>query len=134
MRLTIFMEPVAKARARTVRNKYSGKSVTFTPDKTAHAENLIRDAVLSQINGFFEAGVPLRLEAIFYKSRPKARKKAVFPTVKPDWDNYAKLLTDAMRGILYEDDNQITTAVIRKRYALPGHSPRVEIELIEDEN
>ena len=49
------------------------------------------------------------------------------PTVKPDWDNIAKL-TDALNGIVWQDDKQITDATFAKRYsAKPGLSIQVEV-------
>lgn len=45
-------------------------------------------------------------------------------TKKPDWDNLAKAVTDAMNGIVYHDDAQIVRASVFKQY---GDDPRVEI-------
>lgn len=128
LRATIFMEPVGKARARTVRK---GESVvTYTPDKTAHAENIIR-AQIMQMGVKFEKGMPLRLAAIFYRSRPKSAPKRIkLPVTKPDWDNYAKCLCDALEKFVYENDSQITRAYIKKRYGSP---PRIELLITEDE-
>ena len=102
----IYMEPVGKARARTVRR--GNKVISYTPDKTSHAENLIRDKVM-EIGKKFEPGIPLCLIAIFYRTRPKSTKKTMeLPVTRPDWDNYGKLLTDALEKFLYENDSQIT--------------------------
>lgn len=127
---TIFMEPVGKGRPRTtVKN---GKAITYTPDPTAHAENLIRDELLKYAVKF-EAHVPVRLRVTLYCSRPKSLPKSrTIPTSKPDYDNVAKLLGDAMEKFVYENDSQVTTALIRKRYVLPGQVPRVEIYMSED--
>lgn len=127
LRATIFMEPVAKGRARTVR-KGDGV-ITYTPDKTAHAENIIRGHIM-QMGVKFEKGIPLRLAAIFYRSRPKSTPKRIkLPVTRPDWDNYAKCLCDAVERFAYYDDSQITTAIIKKRF---GQPPRIELLLRED--
>ena len=123
----ILVEPVGKARARTIRR--GGKVISYTPTKTAHAENLIRDRVM-ELRQFFERGVPIKLQATFYRLRPKSLPKRVtLPVARPDWDNYGKLLTDALEKFVYADDSQITTAVIRKRFGSP---PRIVLKMEED--
>lgn len=131
MKLTIYMEPVGKARARTVTTK-KGVHVSFTPDKTAHAENIIREHAIL-LEKIFPPGQPLFIEATFYRSRPKSLKKSVqLPVSKPDIDNYFKLVTDALEKFLYDNDSQITTAHIRKRFVRPGERPRIELTIFED--
>jgi len=123
----IYVEPVGKARARTVMTK-KGKYHSYTPKKTAHAEAMIREAVLSL--GSWEAGIPLRLEATFYRVKPKSTPKRVtLPVTKPDLSNYLKTLEDALEKFVYQNDSQITTAIIRKRFSFP---PRIELILEED--
>jgi Holliday junction resolvase RusA-like endonuclease len=39
------------------------------------------------------------------------------PTKKPDIDNIAKSITDAMNGIAYKDDSQIVSMHLTKVYA-----------------
>lgn len=134
IKTTILMEPVGKGRPRTVRIK-SGQSVTFTPEKTAHAENLIRDHVARMMEPY-PPGTPLRIEATFFRSKPKKPKNKVFPVTKPDWDNYAKLLTDALEKFAYDNDSQIVTAIIKKRYVDPRYvdqrQPRIELAIEEE--
>lgn len=38
------------------------------------------------------------------------------PTVKPDYDNIAKLVSDALNGIAFDDDRCIVDAMQRKFY------------------
>jgi len=129
IKVTILMQPVAKARPRTV--QHGGKTMTYTPAKSAHAENLIRDKVM-ELEMYYPKPAALMLEATFYRAEPKKLPKGVTkPITRPDWDNYAKGLTDALNGFAFEDDSQITTAVIKKRF---GYPPRIELTIIEDEN
>lgn len=124
---TINVEPVAKARARVMISK-GGKRYSYTPQKTVHSESLIREAVIG--SGFFDAGIPLKLEATFYRPKPKSTPKRVeLPVTRPDWDNLGKLLTDSLEKFIYENDSQITTALIKKRFGSP---PRIEIKMEED--
>jgi Holliday junction resolvase RusA-like endonuclease len=41
-------------------------------------------------------------------------------TQKPDWDNLPKTLTDAMKGIIYDDDCIISDGHIHKRWGEQG--------------
>ena len=131
--VTIYVVPVGKGRPRTTFNKKTGKVIAYTPQKTAHAENLIRDRVMgaaAQLGAYFERGTPIDLTAVFYRERPKGAKKSmILPTSRPDWDNNGKLLTDALEHFVYANDSQITTALIKKRFGTP---PRIELTMEVD--
>lgn len=43
---------------------------------------------------------------------------------RPDWDNYAKLITDAMRGVVFVDDSLVVTGSVSLRYS---RRPRLEV-------
>lgn len=58
------------------------------------------------------------------KQKELAEKEALRPTTKPDVDNLAKAVTDAMNGVVYEDDSQIVELVCGKYY---GAEPRVMV-------
>lgn len=126
--LTIYTEPVAKARARTV--TINGHVQSFTPKKTAVAEDVIRYAIVQQFQEPpFPAKRPLGLVAVFYCAKPVSKpKKAVYPVCKPDTDNYIKTLLDAGNKFLWYDDSQIVDIKASKVYGTP---PRIEIELSE---
>lgn len=127
MKFTVYVEPVGKARPRYTSR--GGKVITYTPAKTRECEEQIRLQVLSA-KEYFESGIPIRLDAIFYLSRPKSLKKSIkLPAKRPDWDNLGKTLSDSCEGFLYGNDSQITTVTIRKRYGIP---PRIEFTLEED--
>lgn len=124
---TIMVEPVGKARARTVMTKGGGFH-SYTPKKTVHSEAMIREAVIGL--GYFEAGTPIRLEATFYRVKPKSTpKRVMLPATKPDLSNYLKTLEDALEKFIYNNDSQITTAIIKKRFGSP---PRIEVKMEED--
>lgn len=130
--LVVLVEPVGKARARVFFNRRTGKMGAFTPTNTATVENFIRYTVHQELQekAPFPAGMPLKLHAIFYRPRPKSTPRRVtLPATKPDWDNYAKTLCDALEKFIYPQDSQITTAVIKKRF---GDPPRIEFWLDED--
>jgi Holliday junction resolvase RusA-like endonuclease len=131
IKLTIYMEPVAKGRPRVVHT--NGRTMTFTPDKTTAAEHTIKAELLT-VRQQFPAGVPLYLTANFFRSRPKSLPKRVTrPVTKPDWDNYAKLLGDSLNRFIYPDDGQVVSATIKKFYAAQGEYPRIEFEVGEEQ-
>lgn len=49
---------------------------------------------------------------------------------KRDWDNFHKLSMDALSGIVWEDDGQITMATVYKSY--DKEKPRIEIEILDN--
>lgn len=59
----------------------------------------------------------------------QAERGIIKPTLKPDVDNYVKGIKDALNGIAYVDDSQVTVLLISKFYA---REPRVEVKVEED--
>ncbi len=45
--------------------------------------------------------------------------------LRRDWDNWHKLTMDALTGIVWEDDSQITDVIVRKK--IDKDNPRIEI-------
>lgn len=65
-----------------------------------------------------------------YLSAPKRRQminQVILPVTRPDVDNLAYLVTNALKGLVYVDDSQITDLILRKRYA---ERPRTIIKVI----
>jgi Holliday junction resolvase RusA-like endonuclease len=103
-----------KGRVRFVR----GTGRTYTPDKTAEAMELIRMAYAREAGGrMAENGVPVRVSITTARGMPKSRPKSLVAeqdVFKPDVDNIAKLVLDALNGIAWEDDTQVTTLTVQK--------------------
>ena len=110
-------EPVAQARARTVfRDKR--KRLLRTPHSYYPKESQdYREWAALRLRAQFVALPdkpmlgprgsifgPVKLGLLFYRVRPKSNKSE-WPTVKPDLDNYVKMLCDALMdaGILADD-------------------------------
>lgn len=51
----------------------------------------------------------------------------LLPKTRPDFDNLAYLVTNALKGLVYRDDGQVTDCIIRKRY---DEKPRTVIKII----
>ena len=79
--------------------------------------------------------IKITIRAVFGipKSYSKARAKAClegrqWPTKKPDADNIAKAVYDALNGLAYEDDKQIVMTNTVKVYG-----PEAQVEVIVEE-
>jgi Holliday junction resolvase RusA-like endonuclease len=99
---------------------------TYTDAKTVSYEDLVRFHAnlamidLAPIEG--PVAVYIYIKLAVPKSYSKKRTEACLsglerPTKKPDWDNVAKSICDAMNGIVYQDDTQIVDAYVTKVYA-----------------
>ena len=132
--IKIFGEPVAKGRPKF---RKMGKFVqTYTPTKTMKEEKRLKEALKSFYDKAPLSG-PLAVDLHFSfgipKSYTKKRIKEIesngyYHTNKPDCDNLAKLVLDAMNGIIYEDDKQIYSLHIVKKYVSPEtDDPNIEI-------
>lgn len=61
----------------------------------------------------------------FYFVKPKSASKSVaHKTTKPDLDKLARSLLDALTGICFEDDSQVTWLFVSKHF---DSTPRAEI-------
>lgn len=127
--LTVPGEPVAKQRPRICRGH------GYTPAKSVNYETLIRELFAVKYPGFEPLEGPLELIVKAHMGIPKgagAKKRAdmeagrLLPEKRPDFDNLAKIVADALQGLAYRDDAQIADAIIRKRWS---ETPRLEIML-----
>ena len=62
-------KPVGKQRPRTVRNKYTGKTITYTPDATKLFESDVAKKYKRMSNYVFKDGVAMSI--FVYVKRPK---------------------------------------------------------------
>ena len=71
---------------------------------------------------------PVALEVTFTIARPPSvsAKRRPQPTVKPDADKLLRGVLDALKGIVYHDDSQVTKALVRKVY---GETPGLMCEV-----
>jgi len=117
--------PVGKGRPRFSRR---GAFVSVhTPEKTASYESLVKMAAGEAMDGrppLTEAcECDIRVTMLppaswSIKKQTSALNGEIFPTVKPDADNAAKLVCDACNGIVYMDDKQVVDLLVRKRYGV----------------
>lgn len=132
VRIVVPGKPMGKQRP-----KFStqGKFVKArTPQETVSYENLVKILYRESYDGmFFEQDEPLELivNAYFLPPANISKKKLALmydnkirPTKKPDFDNIAKIIGDALNAVAYPDDKQVVEASIHKFY---DTEPRVEI-------
>lgn len=79
------------------------------------------DAISRAANrGRIAREAPVRLTVSFFLQRPvSVPKRRIAPTVKPDVDKLVRAVSDALTGIVWEDDAQIVEIVAQKSYGLP---------------
>ena len=130
--------PVGKARARTFYNPRLGKMSSVTPEKTVLYENLIKQSFLIAVKERWFDKQPLKVSitALFQipksttkKERELIRQGKKFPTKKPDADNIAKVICDALNGEAYGDDTQVVSLEVNKRFT--EDEPKVTVYISE---
>lgn len=132
-----------KQRPRVVRNRYTGRVHTLTPQETVDYENKVKASFWEACDGekFFLTGAVQMTVNVYVeiaKSTPKkTREKMLTGELKPitrtgDLDNLYKAITDALNGVAYSDDSQIIEATIRKFYAEEAKA-EITIREVEDE-
>lgn len=133
-------KPQGKARVKVTQR--NGFALAYTPDKTTNYENLIklcymnkktqneltREPIVMTIRAEYE--IP---KSFSQKKRIEALNGKLRPTTKPDLDNIAKIVCDALNKVAYYDDNQVIDLYVTKFYS---NQPRLVINLkeVKDEN
>ena len=118
-----------------------GNGRTYTPEKTVNYENLVQVCFMQAYPGAepIKARVPVvALMTAYYpipastskKQRDRMTAGLVVPTVKPDADNVAKIVLDALNGSAFCDDAQVVHLQVLKRYA---EEPGVKVRITEYE-
>ena len=126
----ILGKPYGKGRPRFMRNGH-----TYTPQETTNYENLVRlayqQAGCEKLNGEIRAVIiavyPIP-KSTSKKKRAEMLDRVIKPTVKPDCDNIAKTILDALNKIAYDDDSQVIDLRVIKEY---GEVAKVIVELEE---
>ena len=111
-------KPQGKARARTT------KFGSYTPEKTVLYENYIKLCYQKETD--YISLKPLAVTIYAFMEIPKSTPKKhisdmedgkIRPTKKPDIDNIAKVVLDALNGIAYKDDTQVVNISVSKHYS-----------------
>lgn len=138
MRFEFDISPVEQARPRATR---FGKSIRIYDPKKVNVFKqqlgmLAREQMLDRGLEPFDGELTVRFE--FYRpvqasisKKERALRLSGFhrPTVKPDLDNYIKSTSDALNGIIWEDDNLIVSLQAEKFYS---ERPHLVVEIREE--
>ena len=109
--------------------KFTSNGIKYIPSDIKEYANWVRLCFINKypkwnIQNF--ANKPLKSQIDVFMTIPKSfsKKKSeqavkgnIRPTVKPDCDNIAKNINDALNGIVYLDDKQIVSLVVNKFYS-----------------
>lgn len=125
--------PVGKGRPRF--SNRGGVARAYSPSKTREYETYVKACYKEQCNNAKPTSNALEICIDAYYPVPKATTKAnrsemltdtQRPTKKPDADNIAKVIMDALNEAAYIDDKQVVGLRVNKWYAA---TPRVEVEI-----
>ena len=135
MQLDFIIKGKAKAKQSV---KFTSGGIKYTPKDIVEYANLVKMNFISTFPAWNPAQYidkPLSVVINVYKQVPasysnKKRERAlageIRPTVKPDCDNIAKNINDALNGIAFPDDKQIVSLTVNKFYAF---DERVEVSI-----
>lgn len=112
---TVPGEPVPKARPRF--NFRTGR--VYTPDRTVAAEQRIAEHLKVAFPHLQPATGRIKFKAVFYMKGAG----------RGDWDNYGKLISDALNGKAWVDDKQVDQAEVL--LIRDSGNPRIDIIVYE---
>ena len=127
--------PQGKGRPRFTRDGH-----TYTPQNTAEYERQVQEAYMIQVRdraGAVPEDQPISMCITAVFPVPKSDNRRVrqaklsgeiLPTTKPDCDNIAKVICDALNGLAYADDRQVVECLVKKVY---GEAPQVEVTIAQ---
>lgn len=131
----IHREPKGKQRVRVTRSGHA-----YTPGDTTTYEGIVRSEYWNKYPEAKPLLGPVRVSIVaFYeipsswsnRKKEQAAKMEIMPTKKPDCDNIAKLISDALNGLAYKDDAQIVNLNVLKAYT--SDVPFVAVTIIGEE-
>lgn len=129
-------KPQPKQRARSGKTK-NGKTIHYTPAKTENFEAKVGWIATHHVHGRQPSNKPFALRVVIWveipPSWPQWKRQAAWrgeiaATTKLDGDNVAKSIMDALNGVIYKDDRQVTSLQVDKFF---GDHWSTRIELIE---
>lgn len=137
-RLVVSGEPVAQGRPKF--STIGGHARAVDPAKSREYKQIVSVMARQKME---QEGIPLmegpllltvRVNRIPPKSMGKKRGAQAADenwgiTTKPDLDNYVKLVSDALNGVVFADDSQVVEIRASKRFA---HTPGIEITVTGD--
>ena len=109
----------------------------YTPNKTKDYETLIQQyfKIKYPSSQVLEGRIEINITAYFKIPNNTSKKREeqmiennLSPTKKPDVDNIAKVVLDALNKVVFKDDNQVSKIFVEKKY---DTEERLHIEVKE---
>lgn len=127
-------KPFGKQRPRVVTR--GGFARAYTPRKTVDYEEKVKSSYYEEAGKYLyklDGNIEATIDAIFEVPKSVSKKKRetlihnhCYYTKKPDCDNIAKSILDALNGYAYLDDSQICVLHTTKTY---GETAKVKVTL-----
>lgn len=101
-------------------------AIAYTPAKTKEYEDLIKQYFIIKYRAIkpLEGRLSVTIKAYFAIPKNTGKLKTeemlnntISPVKKPDIDNIAKIVLDALNKLAFKDDNQITKLNVEKMYS-----------------
>lgn len=92
-------------------------------------EALVRSEAQRHVSALMTEAVHCDLRFILPRPQSLPKRRYSWPTRKPDVDKLARAVLDALTGVAWQDDAQVTTLHCQKRYAQPAEQPGVWVTL-----
>lgn len=110
---TVSGDPQGKARPRFVNGR------VYTPQRTRDYEAEVRQAYMQTFKALnpIPGAVRLEVQADFRVPKSGKHQPASWCLKRPDADNIAKAVLDALNGIAFADDAQVCDVRVVKRWA-----------------
>lgn len=118
---TVQCDPVPASRPRVTR-----RGISYYAEPYKSFKKTLREEFIERWKGLAPLKGRLFASVLISKERPK-KTKLIAP--KPDVDNYAKAVLDAMNGVVLEDDSLVERLWVGKRWQRPGVSGSVVVRL-----
>lgn len=118
-----------RGKMRPKASAFSGHARMYTPAKQVEYENWVKLCYFKETKTkepIFRRGTPIAIEILVKMAVPKSVSKKkrdlmlkgnILPETKPDVDNAAKSILDALNGLAYDDDAMVTMLTIAKVYS-----------------
>lgn len=144
------IDPVEQARPRATiikvydnaKRRFKNSVRMYDPKKVVEYKALLKMLAIQERKikkyQLIEKDKPIHVSIVFYRpiqrslskvEKERRAKGTIYPTVKPDLDNYIKSTFDALNGVLWHDDNNIVSIHAMKMYS---DKPRIEITISEN--
>jgi crossover junction endodeoxyribonuclease RusA len=121
--------PQPQGSARAFMPKGSGSFPIVTSDNPklyAWRRNVSKVARLASRGRVLLEG-PIRVSVAFHLPAPKSLRTVTPHVTRPDCDKLVRGILDALTGVIFKDDGQVTEIGARKQYTEAGQPPRAVI-------